>query len=407
MLKHIIAISFIFACAAVAWIALGGTVQFRTHSQDDKLRQSVHQIWGSPQSQQAPVVYWNDEDDRPALAADALEPRRHSLPLHSSRVDVDLELDHRRKGLLWYSTYRVGFAGEYVVENSGDAPRELHFDFSLPAPEAVYDGFSLVVDESEIRPLPIEEGQISYPFSLEPGESRRFRVAYASQGLDSWWYRFGDDVSRASDFELTMRTDFQAIDFPLKSMAPTGRERRDQGWALTWRYGELFTGVDIGMALPQRLNPGPWVSKVCFAAPVSLFLYFFLLFVFSTLKGIKLHPMHFFFVAAAFFSFHLLLAYLVDHISVYVAFASSSIVSVVLVASYLRRVVNTRFALVEAGIAQLVYLVLFSSAFFFEGYAGLAITVLAIATLFAAMQLTARLDWERAFDARAPEGDLL
>ena len=163
-----------------------------------------------------------------------------------------------------------------------------------------------------------------------------------------------------------------------------------------------FTGVDIGLALPQRLNPGPWVSKVCFAAPVSLFLYFFLLFVFSTLKGIKLHPMHYFFVAAAFFSFHLLLAYLVDHVSVHASLAASSLVSLLLVTTYLRLAVNARFAFVEAAIAQLVYLVLFSAVFFFEGYAGLALTALSIATLFAAMQLTGRLDWERAFAGRPP-----
>jgi hypothetical protein len=66
-----------------------------------------------------------------------------------------------------------------------------------------------------------------------------------------------------------MRTDFDAIDFPLKSMAPTDKERQDTGWALTWRYGELITGVNIGMALPQRLNPGPWASSSPSAAHSS------------------------------------------------------------------------------------------------------------------------------------------
>lgn len=385
MLKHIIAISFVFLCASLAWVALGATVQYRTHSQDDKLLKSVHQLWGSPQVQQAPVAYWLEED------------HRHPLPLHSSRIDVDLKLDHRRKGLLWYSTYRVGFAGDYIVENLTDEPRDLFFDFSLPSPEAVYDGFSLVVGARTIRPLPIDDGHLSHPFRLEPGASERFRISYAAQGLDDWWYRFGAEVSQVYDFELMMHTDFAAIDFPLNSMAPTDKQQHTTGWTLAWRYGELFTGVNIGMAMPQKLNPGPWVSKVCFAAPVSLFLFFFLLFVFATLKEIKLHAMHFFFLAAAFFSFNLLLAYLVDHVSLYTAFAVSSLVSVFLVTSYLRQVVNARFAFVEAGIAQLVYQVLFSSAFFFEGYAGLAITALGITTLFAAMQLTGRLDWERAF----------
>jgi hypothetical protein len=41
--------------------------------------------------------------------------------------------------------------------------------------------------------------------------------------------------------------------------------------------------------------------------------------------------MNYFFLAAAFFSFHLLLAYLVDHISIHMAFAVCSAVSVFLV----------------------------------------------------------------------------
>ena len=57
----------------------------------------------------------------------------------------------------------------------------------------------------------------------------------------------------------------------------------------------------------------------------------------------------------------------------------------------MRLVVGLRLALVEVGLAQFIYLVLFSYTFFFVGYTGLAITVLCIATLFVAMQLTGRM----------------
>jgi hypothetical protein len=100
--------------------------------------------------------------------------------------------------------------------------------------------------------------------------------------------------------------------------------------------------------------------------------------------------MNYFFLATAFFSFHLLLAYLVDHISIHVAFLVSAAVSLFLVVSYLRLVVGTRFAAIEAGAAQLIYLVLFSYAFFLKGFTGLAITIGSIATLFVVMQMTGR-----------------
>jgi len=37
----------------------------------------------------------------------------------------------------------------------------------------------------------------------------------------------------------------------------------------------------------------------------------------SALRGIDLHPMNYFFLAAAFFAFHLLLAYLCDHVLIH------------------------------------------------------------------------------------------
>jgi inner membrane protein involved in colicin E2 resistance len=130
-----------------------------------------------------------------------------------------------------------------------------------------------------------------------------------------------------------------------------------------------------------------------------LFFFFFLMFIITTLRGIDLHPMNYFFLATAFFSFHLLLAYLVDHLSIHIAFTLSSTVSIFLLVSYLRLVVGTRFAAMEAATAQFIYLILFSYAFFFKGFTGLAITAGSIATLFVVMQITGRIRWAEYFRA--------
>jgi inner membrane protein involved in colicin E2 resistance len=151
------------------------------------------------------------------------------------------------------------------------------------------------------------------------------------------------------------------------------------------------------MILPRKLNPGPWLKMLVFAAPVSLFLFLFLMFVITTVRKIDIHPVNYFFVCAAFFSFHLLLAYLVDHVSIHLAFGISSAVSIFLVVSHMRLVVGRSFAFREVALAQFVYLVLFSYAFFFEGYTGLAVTALCIVTLFVVMQCTGRVNWQGIF----------
>ena len=76
-------------------------------------------------------------------------------------------------------------------------------------------------------------------------------------------------------------------------------------------------------------------------------------------------------------------------------------VSIFLVTSYMRLALGARLALVEIGLGQLVYRVSFSNTFFFTGYTGLAITLLCIATLFAAMQFTGRTDWNAVFKKKA------
>ena len=112
--------------------------------------------------------------------------------------------------------------------------------------------------------------------------------------------------------------------------------------------------------------------------------------------------MNYLFLAAAFFAFHLLFSYTVDRIDIHLAFAICSVVSVFLVVSYLRLVVGLRFAAIEAGLAQIVYLVLFSYAHFYPGSTGLILTIGSILTLFALMQLTGRIDWAAKFAAIAP-----
>ncbi len=227
----------------------------------------------------------------------------------------------------------------------------------------------------------------------------KLQVSYRSQGLDTWKYSFGKDVNPVQNFRLHMATNFKAIDFPENTLSPTEKQENQKGWQLTWSYKNLLSGYEIAMAMPERIQPGPLASEISYFAPVSLLFFFFVIFIVTTLRSINLHPMNYFFLAASFFAFHLLLAYLADRVDIHVSFVISSAVSVFLVISYLRLVIGITFAAREAALAQIVYLVLFSYAFFFKGLTGLAITIGAILTLFVAMQLTGRVDWTKKFSS--------
>ena len=112
-----------------------------------------------------------------------------------------------------------------------------------------------------------------------------------------------------------------------------------------------------------------------------------------------LHPMNFFFLAAACFAFQLLFSYLVDHLPLTLSFAIAAAVSVGLVFTYLKAVAGDRFARLAAA-AQFAYMVLFSYSFFFDGYSGLTITIGAILTLGVLMKVTASMDWSAVIQLR-------
>lgn len=405
MLKRMAGIIFIFLCVTFAWLILASTVQFRTQSQDSKLRAAVGQLWGEPQRQPTPHLHYNTREEQTVtVERDGREQKetrlqtfRHDVALSASDVKARLSLDYRQKGLLWYSTYKIRFVGRYTVTNPTAEPHELLFTFELPSKGAVYDDLRLSVNSTPAEDLKVSDGKVCREIALGPKQSAVVEVAYGSQGMDEWWYVLGDSVSQVRDFGLTVETDFEGVDFPQNSVSPTSKVRAGGGWALRWEYRNLVSGVQIGAAMPHRLNPGPWVSQVTFAAPVSLFLFFFLLFIIAARQKVPVHPMHFFFIGAAYFSFHLLLAYLVDHLSVPLSFGIASATSLLLVVSYMKAAIGSRFAFLEVGLSQLIYQVLFAATFFLESFTGLAITVLCVLTLFAVMQYTAKVDWGEAF----------
>ncbi|HKE33664.1 MAG TPA: inner membrane CreD family protein [Candidatus Acidoferrum sp.] len=421
MFKRIAAICLIWVCTAVAWAILGSSIFVRTNDAESGLSGRVASTWGAPQEQAPPQITreWTEvrtiEDEYDGKNRTRRETYHHSDPvkIDGSRITAGLHVDYRQKGLLWFSTYKVDFDGAYTFQNPKASEEEFAIALPLPAQQAVYDNVQVKVND-EALPLTFSGGQVTARTRLEPGAKAGLRAEYRSQGLDSWRYllaganvaqagsggngtQSGKEITQTRDFHLMVKTDFSGFDFPDNSLSPTEKRETASGWELQWNYGNLVSGFDIALKMPQKLQPGPLAGRISYFAPVSLFFFFFLVFILATMRGNNLHPMNYFFLACAFFAFHLLLAYLADHVSIHAAFAISSIVSILLVVSYLRLVVDLRFAAVDAGLTQLIYLVLFSYAFFFEGFTGLAVTIGAILTLFVVMQMTGRLSWEEKF----------
>jgi len=420
------AIALIVFGASIAWAILGSSVVARTGQFDRRLEQEVQMLWGEPHRQLAPKVWVQRPDvdkevvetkepDGRVVRRDVEKPVVRSIPVsvESTQATVDLGLEHRQRGLLWYSTYTVAFNATYRFRNPDDEVRTLRVAFPLPAKNALFDDVAFAIDGRSALQVVDAATELAAATVVPPGAVVTLDIRYKSRGLGSWTYAFADQgATQVRDFNLGLRTNFSQIDFPAGSMSPTTKTEDGRGWTLNWTFTNLISSQTIGIKLPEKLNPGPLTARITFFAPVSLLFFVAVMVVLGVTNGPSLHPMHYWFIAAAFFAFHLLLAYLVDHISVNLAFALAALVSIALVVSYLRLITGTRHALLHAGLTQLIFLVLFSYAFFFEGFTGLTITVGAIVTLFVMMQMTARVSWDEVFAAgtnrrtfaKSPEG---
>jgi hypothetical protein len=258
-LRRLFGIGFIFACTAVAWVILGSTVMVRTEDSDGLLHGEVEQLWGGKHVQLAPTAWYEQtrQVHREVSELDAAgksvtrtvtEPvvDRVPMPLTSSRIDVRLELDLRRKGLLWYDTYGVGFAGRYVITNDSDAPRKIHVEFAFPSRDGIYDGFHFSVGGQAAPAATDLSAGVTTEIELAPHTTAPIELRYRSRGLDDWRYSFGKGVSQIRDFELVAHTDFGQIDYPVGTMSPGLRDREGDGWKLTWRFETVVTGQQIG-----------------------------------------------------------------------------------------------------------------------------------------------------------------
>lgn len=389
-IQRIAAIAVIFIGTTVAWFILGTALQQRTNQQQSQLGGEVTDVWGPALRQLHPSAYY--------LTAASANGRKQIQPT-LSKVTVGLSYEPKKRGLLWYRTYGAKFEAQYEITNPTPVTQTVYVKFELPGEKASFHDFSFDLGAAGKREVLPEGGAITQAISLEPGKTAPLVVAYRARGMDSWRYEFGDSA-RVRQFSLVMTTDFEEINFPVGTGSPSTRERAGDGWSLEWSYPDVISAPAIGMDMPKVLNAGPVASRISFFAPVSLLFFFTVLMILGMMKNANLHPVNYFFLAAGFFAFQLLFAYLVDLVPLTLSFVIASVVSLLLVCGYVAAIGGRRM-LVVAVPAQVAYMVLFSYSFFFDGLTGLTITIGAIATLALLMIATARVNWADKFSKPA------
>ncbi|MEM7408119.1 MAG: inner membrane CreD family protein [Pseudomonadota bacterium] len=395
------AIGLVFMLGTAGWMILGTASDERSMATRYDLGRSVSALWGQPLTQLPPAITTR----RPGA------PSRTRVAPSRAKLSADLELQHRRKGLLWFATYAVQFQGRYEITNRGPVRQRYQVSFTLPDRDATYVGVQVRVDDELKDARPRADGTLVVDVIVPPASARTAEFRYQTRGLDEWRYRPGHGRVALPELDVDVQTNFSEVDFPDGGLSPMQNAplpasdgAAGGGRHLRWHARDLLTSRDIAVRMPQRLNPGPVAARMSYFAPVGLLFFFVALAGITVVRALDIHPVHYLFVTAGFFAFHLLFAYLVDVLPLYGAFAAAAVVSLTLVLAYLRAALGRGFPLAAGGGAQAVYLVLFSWSFFLPGSTGLTVTIGAVATLAVLMALTAKTDWGRVFRPKPAGG---
>ena len=123
------------------------------------LQSHVASTWGTAQEQAPPTANYSVtetptsttvENGKLVVHNDKIE-KQVPLALQSNRIHVDIYLDPRQKGLLWYSTYAVDFSSDYVFHNDTAEAQNVAFRLKFPAQKAKYDNLDMRTSSQKVN----------------------------------------------------------------------------------------------------------------------------------------------------------------------------------------------------------------------------------------------------------------
>lgn len=425
--QKIAALIVIFIGSSIAWVILGTSNWARTNDASSSLKSSMQSMYGDDLVINAPTLYkrtpkgkdeivFKDNYDDDYQYEDDIKPMytketkdgenvvyvERYAKLESSEIKIDVKMDRRKKGYLWFPTFKSHFVGTYkFVVEQGITNEAYYLSTIFGSSDNIYtnvkinvngrelDDFLKLLTEKEIVVQPNDKGEflLHIEYDATGMENLRYKMANGYKGL-----------TQVNNFNCEITTDFEDYDFPRTMLSPTTKKTIEGGALLSWNFSNTITGKDIGLIIPNKLNPGEITSRVSFFAPIPLLFFFIVLLMISIVTHQEIHAMHFFFLALAFFSFHLMFSYFSDQMHIYLSFAIAALVSLGLTVSYVMHFLSKKMAFLIIPLTQIVYLFVFSFSFFFDGITGLIVTICAVTTLFILMQLTAKQNWNRVFN---------
>ena len=204
----------------------------------------------------------------------------------------------------------------------------------------------------------------------------------------------GTGKKEIKKLSVTVWTDFSESNIPDRAMVPTESGGDSEALVYSWKAANVVTGQNIALKFGIAGNYWKTVSRLFYYSPIAIFLFLGLILLFSTAKGVALHPMHYLFIITGFFIFYLLCSYLVSYMPIIAAVLAALVVSTSIVVYYCYLIKKGPDIVRISLYGALLFQWIFSTAFFVPEHTGFIITIASILSFIFLMKTTALIDWE-------------
>ena len=334
--RNLVAIGFIFLGFTIAWMILGTVNAGRTEVQSKVLLKRVQNAYGGPLRITPPQIYYEVIKERKGKVSGfetvSSHKKKEFVDPSRSDVGIDLRLERKKIGNLWFPVFLAVYRGEYEYDIES-VPEEFRSQslFLLPglnSSESVYRSIDMKINDVAVEPLsklvastPMElgpeahsEGKIRVAFHYKTtgpdymlyvlaGQQQSSRKAAIEEDSEGNRAPVTTRLTRLDNFNVKLTADFEEFDFPNRTIPPTKREKHNRTNEFSWQFDKTVTGKNIGLIVPKVTNPGDIAARISFFAPISLLFFVVVMIIFGILVRQALHPMHYFFLAATFLSF--------------------------------------------------------------------------------------------------------
>jgi hypothetical protein len=379
--QHLVGSLFIVVFAT--WV-IAAQVENRVDFANSELMAQVEDRWGAPVHQPAPSLR--------AVQSGTVFTDLAPLAFDQQHVQVDAQINYRKRGLRYFSGFDFTLDARYAVKNPKPHDIDVAFIFPIEVDktQVLLSDLTFTVN-GEPRDLDLGEtrNRLLWTGRIREGEKAEFGIRYRARGLNSFTYRL-DPALPARNVKLHVGVrGGNNFDYPADVLSASTVVQTEGGFALDWAYPSLESGVSLGVVLPSEKSFDALVATMARRAWVP-FLAFAVLIAALGLRHERRPTFYEMYLLSAAYGFaFVLLAYLAAFLNFYAAYVVTVTVLGAVVGLYTHRLFPREKPWMLGALWMATFVVP-CTAVILDGYTGLIYTLEILGALLGLMVLSTR-----------------